>query len=236
MHGASGCSLNILKFPISICHRIPKDLLPLSLLFLAVQFAFCLLALSGFLCSLLPLSGTNSCSQCVLFSGMSCCLVCVAAALGSPGQVSQGDEELERSLQCIPISPWKDTFWQGRWGSGSFPCSFISVFLTNPSASSFHLTVNDRRRVDPCKPAVPWQLCLGLVTLLRALEQDLCQMYPFPGPGKHPVKSKGHWTLCWEHAEGGSDWTIQCLSTEVVQFPSLKVFMSRLDKSLSNLA
>lgn len=180
-HGASGCSLNILKFGISICHRIPKDLHHLSLLFLDVQFAFCLLAICGFLCSLLPLSGTNSCCQCVLFSGMSCCLVCVAAALGSPGQVSQGGEELERSHQCFPISPWKETSWQGRWGFGRFPWfpHFCNPLLCNPSASSLHLTVNDRKRVDPCKPAAPCQLCLGLVTLLRALEQDLCQMYHF---------------------------------------------------------
>lgn len=146
-----------------------RNLHHLSLLFLDAQFVFCLLVICGFLCSLLPLSGTNSCSQCVLFSGMSCCLVCVAAALESPGQVSQGGEELERSHQCFPISPWKETSWQGRWGFGSFPwfLHFCNPLLCNPSASSLHLTVNDRKRVDLCKPAVPWQLCLGLVTLLR---------------------------------------------------------------------
>lgn len=63
--------------------------------------------------------------------------------------------------------PSKETSWQGRWSFGSLPwfLQFSNPLFSNPSASSLHQPVNDRKWAGPCKPAVPWQLLDGVLDL-----------------------------------------------------------------------
>lgn len=158
-----------------------QGVLPLlSFLFPSVHFAFYVLSIYVFLCSFMPLCEKNSCCQFVLFflAGLLpyLCGCCPWQLLHGLHQHFSQQGEVERSHQCFPISPSKETSWQGRWSSGILPwCfQFSHLLFSNPSASSvscLHQAVNDRKWAGPSKPAVPWQL---LDPVLDLWDQSRC--------------------------------------------------------------
>lgn len=130
-----------------------------------------------------------------------CCSLGWAAAPASPGQGTQGGEELERSHQCFPISPWtgKMGFWQ------LLPGSLISVilFLVSP---------------QPLPSIWQWMTEEELI-LANQLFPGSCVLDLLPcwelwrriyGRCVTPQVQKSIlWNQYWEHAKGGSDWTIR---------------------------
>lgn len=130
----------------------------------------------------------------------------------------------------------------GREGGvlAAFPRSFISVILFSvnpqPLPSIWQwMTEKEWNLANQLFPGscvldlLPcWELCSRIC--VRCITSQIQRSILW-----NP-KDFGNIQLYWEHAKRSSDWTIKWLSTEVVQFPSLKVFKSRLDKSWSNLA
>lgn len=147
----------------------------------------------------------NSCCQCVFLSWMDCCLICVAAALGSccMDDISvpvNKVKSLKGVTSASPFCPVKAPV--GREGEflAFFPGAFSSLILSSvsplplPSLVSISQWMTEKElllasQLFPCSYQVLSWICKAS-HVLGALEPYLHTTWHFPISEKHPVSSR----------------------------------------------